>query len=330
MMRNRQRGFTLVELMIAMTLGLLMGGAIISVFVYNRDSFDRDDMIQRMQDDARNAIRELANDLSMAGYWSDVLVPAAVVLDGTLAVTTDCGPAGVANWIFRPVAPGAATQSLAVTTVDNATGATANAAYSCIDPGEIVPGTDVVAIKRVAGAETTPPRTANTVYVRSNGTVGLMYREPLGVPAVVVTPPFTEWEYRPGIYYVRNFGVTRGDGVPTLCRKVLRFSAPPTTVTDCLAQGIESLQLEYGIDSDGDGQPNVFLPNPTQLQLQTAVAARIYVLARSVEADNQYTNDKTYTLSNAPAYTPADRFYRRVFSISVNMHNLRALQALGS
>lgn len=322
------RGFTLIELMIAMTLSMLMAAAIISVFVYNRDSFDRDDMIQRMQEDARNAVREFANDLSMAGYWSDVVVPAAIVPDGTLAVATDCGPGAIGNWIYRTVAPGT-TRSLAVTTVDNATGATANAAFSCINPGEIVPGTDVVGVKRVAGAEAALPRTPDTVYVRSNGTVALMFREPLGVPAAVVSPPFTEWEYRPSIYYVRNFGQRPGDGVPTLCRKVLQYGAPPTVVTECLAQGIEDLQVEFGLDTDSDGQPNIFLPNPSLAELQTAVSARIYVLARSVESDNQYTNDKTYSISNAPAFTPADNYYRRVFSISVNMNNLRAQQAFG-
>lgn len=329
MMNRPQTGFTLVELMISMALGLLMGGAIVAVFVFNRHSFDADEMVQRMQDDARHAIRELTNDLSMAGYWSDLVFPTAVVQDGTLAVATDCGPAGIGNWIYQPVAPGT-TQSLAVTTLDNATGAMANAAYACINAGELQPGTDVVAIKRVAGAEAAAPLAANAVYLRSNGTVGILYREPLGVPAVPVPAPFTEWEYRPSIYYVRNFAVVPGDNVPTLCRKVLTFVAPPTMGTECLATGIEDLQVEFGLDTDADGQPNIFLPNPTLAQMQTAISARIYVLARSSEFDVQYTNDKTYTISNAPAYTPADNFYRRVFRITVGMHNLRALRNFGT
>jgi type IV pilus assembly protein PilW len=328
--RGTERGFTLVELMISMVLGVLMGGAIISVFVYNRHSFDSDDMVQRMQDDARNAIREFTNDLGMAGYWADVVNPAAVAQDGTLAVAVDCGPAGIGNWIYRTVAPGT-TRSLSVTTVDNATGAAANAAFSCINAGELMAGTDIVAIKRVAGGDSTAPLDTDTVYLRSNGTIGLLYREPLGAaPAVVIPAPFTEWEYRPSIYYVRNFGVVPGDNVPTLCRKVLQFAAPPTMITECLAQGIENLQVEFGLDTDSDGQPNVFVADPTFLEMQTAVSARIYVLARSVESDTQYTNDKTYTISNAPAYTPADNFYRRVFTITVALHNLRALQSFGS
>lgn len=329
MPRTHSKGFTLVELMIAMVLGLLMGGAVISVFVYNRHSFDRDEMMQRMQDDSRHAIRELSNDLGMAGYLADLVVPSMVVLDGSLAVATDCGPAGIPNWIYRTVAPGG-TQSLAVTSVDNATGVAANASYSCINPAELVPGSDVIAIKRVAGKQLTPPADADVVYLRSNGTLGLLYREPMGVPAANVPPPFAEWEYRPSIYYVRNFAVIAGDGIPTLCRKVLQFASPPTMVTECLARGIENLQIEYGLDPDIDGQPNAFVANPTFAELQTAISARILLLARSVDRDTKYSNDKTYSVSNAPPYTPADSFYRRVFTITVSMHNLRALQALRS
>jgi type IV pilus assembly protein PilW len=101
-------------------------------------------------------------------------------------------------------------------------------------------------------------------------------------------------------------------------------------VTECLAQGIEDLQVEFGLDPDGDGEPNVYVADPSLAQMQTAVSARIYVLARSVERDIQYTNDKTYQLSNAPAYAPADNFLRRVFSVTVGMRNLVSLRTLRS
>lgn len=320
----------MVELMIAMALGLLMAGAIITVFVYNRHGFDRDESVMRMQDDARQAVREITEDLRLAGFWADIVLPSAITPDGSLAVGTDCGPAGVVNWVYQTVTPGT-NESLAVTVVDNATGATANASFSCIAAGEIVPGTDVVAIKRVAGARIPGPAVANTVYLRTNGTLGLLYLEPMpGPPAVAVPPPFSEWEYRPAIYYVRNFAFNPGDGIPTLCRKVLQFGGVPAMVTECLARGVEDLQVEFGLDSDGDGEPNVYVPNPALADLQTAVSTRIFVLARSAERDIQYTNNKTYTLSNGAVYTPADDFYRRVFSVTVGLRNLASLRRLRS
>jgi type IV pilus assembly protein PilW len=328
--RSKASGFTIVELMVAMLLGLLLGGAILTTYVSNRNSFNRDESIGRMQDGARQAVRDIVNDLSMAGFWADLVLPSAIFADASLGVGTDCGPAGVVNWVYRVVTPGTG-DSLAVAAVDNATGATANASFSCIAAGEIVPGTDIVAIKRLAGARAPAVLAADTVYLRTNGTFGLLYREPAAVPPAVEIPvPFSEWEYRPSIYYVRNFAVTAGDGIPTLCRKVLQYGALPTMITECLAQGIEDLQVEFGLDADGDGEPNVYVADPTIAEMQTAVSARIFVLARSVERDLQYTNDKTYRLSNAPAYAPADNFLRRVFSVTVGLRNMSSLRTLRS
>lgn len=323
-----QNGFSLVELMIAMTLGLVLSGGLISIFINNRHSFDRDDVILSMQDDARHAIRELVNDLTMAGLWADLILPASIVPDTSLGVGIDCGPVAAADWIYRAVIPGTS-QSESLTMVDNATVASANASFSCLG-AEIVPGTDIVAIKRVAGARAPMVLTDNTVYLRTNGTVGLLFQEPADVPPVVPVPvPFTDWEYRPSIYYVRNFAIQAGDDIPTLCRKVLDFGPVPNMVTECLAQGVEDLQVEVGLDSNGDGNPNVYLPNPTPAQMQNAVSARLFVLARSTQSDIKYTNEKSYSISNAPVYAPNDNFYRRVYSVVVGLRNLKALTNLG-
>lgn len=327
---NNAQGFTIVELMIAMVLGLLLGGVIITIFVQNRHGFDRDESVVRMQDDARQAVRELVNDLSMAGFLADLVLPSLVTEDDSLAVATDCGPAGGgANWIYQAVTPGTDV-SHAVTIADNAVNA--NASFSCIPAGEFMPGTDVIAIKRAAGARLVGAPVANTVYLRTNGTLALLYREPENTPpAVTIDPPFTEWEYRPSVYYIRNYANVPGDGIPTLCRRVLQYGGGvPTMVPECLAQGIENLQVEFGLDTDDDAEPNVFVAAPTLAELQTAVAARIYVLARSTNEDKQYRNEKTYQLSNAPAYTPSDNFYRRVYSVTVGLHNLASLRKLGS
>ena len=99
--------------------------------------------------------------------------------------------------------------------------------------------------------------------------------------------------------------------------------------TECLATGIENLQLEYGIDTTSDGQPNVFLPNPTLAQIQDVVSARIFVLARTTEIDVHYTNAKTFSISNSPDYAPNDSFHRRVFSTSVSVQNIRSMNMMG-
>jgi type IV pilus assembly protein PilW len=325
--RHGQYGFSVIELMIAMLLSMVLAGAIISVFVNNNQSFKQDENVGRMQDDTRHALREIAFDLSMAGHYADLHVPSSVSYDGGLTIGQDCGPVGEANWMYR--ATEAVTgNSLSIMAIDNATNAAVAAAHSCFVNGELLDGTDVVAIKRVAGAEATA-LSANGAYLRTNGTVGVLFSglAPTA-PPVVVAPPRADWAFRPSIYYIRQFANTPGDNIPTLCRKALRGPGPGMT-TECLATGIENLQIEYGIDTTGNGQPNVYLSNPSLAQMQNVVAARIFLIGRTTEIDTRYTNTKTYAISNAPAFVPNDSFHRRVFSTSVAIQNIRTMNMMG-
>ena len=323
---KKQSGFSLVELMVALGLSMVLAVAVVTVFVNNSHSFNQDENVSRMQDDARHALRELAFEISMAGHYAELLVPGAVQADATLSIGTDCGPAGQLNWAYRTVQPGTDT-SLSLTAVDNATSATVIAAHSCFQAGEVVDGTDVVSIKRVAGAEAAAP-TNDSVYLRTNGTQGLLYSAPMpGTPTVNVPAPNADWEYRPSIYYIRQFANAPGDGIPTLCRKVLR-GATPGMRTECLATGIEDLQVEYGIDTSENGQPNIYINSPTVAEIQNVVTARIFLLARTTEPDVKYANQKTFSISNAPNYTPNDSFHRRVFSTSVAVQNVRSMNMM--
>jgi len=325
-LRKLQTGFTVVELMIATTLSMVLGAAVVTVFVNNSYSYNQDDNIARMQDDARHALREIAFDISMAGHYAELHIPDAVTPDGGLSIGIDCGPAGEVNWMYRTVEAGTG-NTMSIAAIDNATNAAAVAAHSCFQPAELLDGTDVVAIKRVAGAETAAPAVGN-VYLRTNGTVGLLFNGPApSAPPIVVAPPRADWVYRPSIYYIRRFANAPGDNLPTLCRKVLRGAGPSMT-TECLATGIENLQIEYGIDTTDDGHPNVYMTNPTLTQMQAAVAARIFLVARTTDIDTRYTNGKTYSISNSPDMVPDDSFHRRVFSTSVSIQNIRSINMM--
>jgi type IV pilus assembly protein PilW len=324
---RNQLGFTLVELMIAIGLSMILSIAVVTVFANNRHSFNQDANVQRMQDDARHALREITYEISMAGHYADLLIPGSVTRDNNLTLTTDCGPIGTAEWMYQTVQAGTG-QFLSVVALDNATPAQAAANFTCINGGEFVDGTDVVAIKRVAGVRAGVPTNGN-IYLRTNGTVGLLYQEPLTTPPVIPIPaPNAAWEYRPSIFYIRNFARTPGDDIPTLCKKVLRGPAPGMT-TECIATGIEDLQMEYGIDTTNDGFANLYLPAPTLAEMQSVVVARVTLLARSAKSDSKYQNDKTYNLSNADPLSPADGFRRQVVSTTIGIQNIRSLKAMG-
>jgi len=326
-LKNYQSGFSVVEIMIAMLLSMALAIGVITIFVNNSYNFNQDENVSRMQDDARHALREIAFDISMAGHYSDLHIPDIVTPDAALSIGTDCGPTGELNWMYRTndLVTG---ESLSITAIDNATNASADAAHSCFTAGELEDGTDVVSIKRVAGAESAA-LAAGSVYLRTNGTVGLLFRAPFPVgPSAVVATPRADWQFRPTIYFIRQFANVPGDGIPTLCRKVLSGAGPNMT-TECLATGIEDLQIEYGIDNTEDGHANVYLTNPTLTEMQNVVSARIFLLARTTEIDTRYTNDKTYSLSNSGDYQPDDSFHRRVYSTSITIQNIRTMNMMG-
>jgi len=61
-------GFSLIELMIAMTIGLVILAAVIQIFVRSHATYQLDEGMSRVQENARFSMDYLAKDIRMAGY----------------------------------------------------------------------------------------------------------------------------------------------------------------------------------------------------------------------------------------------------------------------
>jgi len=91
-----------------------------------------------------------------------------------------------------------------------------------------------------------------------------------------------------------------------------------------LVEGIESLQILYGEDTDTDGSPNNQVPAGTvALNMDKVVSVRISLGAMTIE-DNLTQQANPVSVFGA-AYTPpaVDRKIRRVFSTTIALRNLR-------
>jgi hypothetical protein len=89
----------------------------------------------------------------------------------------------------------------------------------------------------------------------------------------------------------------------------------------CLVEGIENLQLEFGIDDDGDAQPDRFESAPDAAELAAAVAARIYLLVRSIHPVPGHVDDRSYVLGQTRVAPPLDAHYRRLLQTTVLLRN---------
>ena len=145
--------------------------------------------------------------------------------------------------------------------------------------------------------------------------------------------------YQTHIYYVANNN-RAGDGIPTLKRLELGSSgeAPTWSTVVPLAEGIENLQVEYGLDLARDGVADVSAANPSTVNgcadaacavnnWRAAVAVRIHVLARNTQASPGYVDRKSYTLgrdAGGSAHSIAaanDAYKRHVFQTQVALPN---------
>jgi type IV pilus assembly protein PilW len=91
--------------------------------------------------------------------------------------------------------------------------------------------------------------------------------------------------------------------------------------TECLVEGIEQLQLEFGIDETGDQLADRFEVAPGLAELRTAVAVRIYLLVRSLHSVAGYVDTRSYTLGSARLEAPNDGYYRRLMQTTVLLRN---------
>lgn len=325
---HKQHGFTLIELMIAMVLGLLLTGALLTMLSQARKSFQQDEFFASMQDESRYAMQELTGDISMAGYIGDILVPEIIAFDSSLtgSLGDDCERSDGESFAYRLTDSSTGVDTTLIG-MDNITAANAVAQFDCLLAGELVAGTDIIAVKHLAGAITDSAALEDgDVVVRYNGTVGSLFVHPI---AGTVPTPFEDRIYTPAIYFIRNYTDTPGDGTPSLCRKVLVGGASVNMTSECIAEGIENLQVEYGIDNNGDGSVDSYLTAPTQEEIETTVSVRVFLLARTSEVDRGYSNDKTYTLSNATSFAPDDSFRRRVYMTTASVPNVRNRMLIG-
>lgn len=326
---KRHHGMTIIEVMIALTIGLLITAAIASMFISMSKSYKQNDAIARLQENARFALELMTQDLRHAGYFGNVADPGFVnITRGPTTNVDSCGGTlGTTVGIYNFQTPGLVLSYGNTITSDPATlsvninGVNTNIYNTCLTADDIpTDGSSILLVKRTATThipETpTDQRVSGVIYVRSNGSTSELY----SLANDTSLSEATNLEYQPHIYYI--------DGNDTLQRKYLRFDNPPTLVSEPLAQGIDAFHIEFGIDPDRNGTPEYYYsPDAGTIAdpdiLADAVSATIYILARTTVADPDHSDGKTYQLGGMNRGPYNDRFHRRVYTASTSLKNIR-------
>jgi type IV pilus assembly protein PilW len=324
-----QRGLTLIELMLGVALGFLVSGIVLSLYINTSRSLAQNERYAWMQENARFALKALSEDLTMADFWGRVIATDVIGAN----VTSPTGDCGVDIDIFN---------GNTATLVNNYHASPASTQFTpCAAlTTDVRPNTDLLALKRVEGSSTASTfidaadidgdsdtteiltlgasdLSNGVVYLRSTGSAGTFIDD-----ASPSNPPGTgqsDWRYMPRIYFVRDYYESAGDQIPALCR--LAISGVGLTTTECIAEGIEDFHIQFGIDTDKNTIANIYTSTPTLSEMENAVSARVYLLARSIDADPHFTNDTQYVLGDSIIPAANDGFYRRVYSTTILLRN---------
>lgn len=325
----RQQGFSLIELMIAITISLLITVAILQLFLDISRTNNELAKTNLQIENGRFAIQVLQRDLMHAGFWNSH-IPAfddAGVNGGGLPPVA--APAPCANFTAADA------EALLAMPAQSYSGAPAG----CNGISDLSARSDVLVTRHAATQATAPAdAVANTVYLQVSHCIDDAVTHSLATSGFVLrekncSTPSELRDFETNIYYVR------GGDVPALMligRDGGGFASPQV-----LIEGIEAFQIELGIDDvnavlgepvdysagvRGDGAPDRYVrcgaTGCDVDDLVNAVSAKIYLLVRNIEPTPGYTDTKTYQFGNSAVGPFNDQFKRHAFISSVRFNNV--------
>ena len=297
----RQRGVSLVELMVAMALGLFLLFALVEILINGKQSFGFANHQSRLQENGRIATNMVISDLKRAGYMggnSDV--PNIFGSAGQVTPDTTCATANN-TWgrmIIQPVF------GLNDT----------NAGYACIADATYLRG-DIIAVRYASPWIATGALTANRLYLRSSMFQGMIFTgsdQALAPVNTVDDDPKSVRELAASAYFVGDSGRTcGGQAVPSLFHVRLDDNGQP--VAEELLPGIEDLQVQYG-------EAGQYVNADAVADWSDVVTARVWLLVRAECAESGFTDGRTYNMGDQ-VYVPADSFRRQLYSSVVMFRN---------
>lgn len=346
--RTACRAFTLVELMIALTIGLVLLGGLANVYV--NSSRNHAELIKASEHTGNGgmAMWILSRDAFEAGYFGE---------------------------FYRLPDPGSSLPDPCATTVPELYAALAfplqgydapaASPLACLSNGDFVSGTDILVIRHADGTALAPTDTpiASEVYLqgvagaaevqigagsspvgttlKADGTTAGIFKKD-GVTAADIR------KLQVHIYFVAPCSVPGNGGdsctgagddggmpIPTLKRLELTAVGGATAWrTVSLIEGVQNLQIDYGIDNlpatrnpatdqIGDGAPDTYVSSPATADWPNAVSLKVHLIARATQPTPGHADVKTYDMGLAgPAGAFNDAFKRRLFASVMRVINV--------
>lgn len=347
-MRLNQKGFSIVELMVALLLGLFLVSGVTGMYISSKQTYRMTDNLSRLQESLRFSLDFISHDIRMASY-----LPCRSTTNNTNAVVN-----GATTWFLDYFDRGIHGYEGGV---------------DAIPVASVVTGTDAIVILKASAFASSlnfhnaggsafelnssfsdqdfergrlgvicDPRQAS-IFQISDADTGLKtvsYGDNTNIVPGNTTTTIGNYgedaliaSYKPEIYYIRQS--SQNTNVNSLWRSYLVADGPiagtNTAQMDAeeLLEGVESMQILYGVDitAPNDQVVDRYVTANNVADWQSVIAVRLGLLMATGEEVTAQVDTNTYNvagtlISDSSAIShPADRKLRYVTNTTINIRN---------
>jgi len=275
---HKQSGLSLIELMIAVTIGLFLLTGIATSYMTSVKSSSNRDQFSMLEDNARLALDVITKSLEHTGYANGLTIENRFVKNRATIIEENCG-SGFKNVVDQSIFPNKPTFDVVASGV--ATGDSITTVYL----GDNRLNTDcaggvLVSDCRLAAGVTDNARIYNSFFLAKDANDSL------------------------------------------LC------AGSRQTEQQVVAEGIENIQILYGVDSGAAAGTDLKIDrfvNAEELFAQglesSVVSIQVALLVRSLLPVKNKAESKTFKLLDVEYTSAADRYRREVFTTTIRLRN---------
>ncbi|MGY8835757.1 MAG: PilW family protein [Enterobacterales bacterium] len=328
----KQKGFTLVEVMISLFIGGLILGGVMFTFISMKVTTKDTMSIGELQESGRLAINIMQRDIEQVGFWGTYYDDSFTAANTTVTATGVAGDCleGANNGSFPDLISSSNFRTIYAKTTkikDN---------LNCINDG-IIPAddkeTDILQLKflqgdpqydAVAGTNTTSDKINYFIAEQEQARFVTGKYTPTNINATI-------WPYSHHVYYIKEEEYVVNNKkikVPVLRRKRL-VNGKMTSET--IMEGVENMRFLFGLDTNSDSRVDTYKSASTITAAEWEnrkgmLTVQVFLLIRALQPDPRIKlKNQKYFLGEGAGKRELnfdDNYRRTVFTTTIRLSNV--------
>lgn len=317
----KQKGFTLVEMMISLFIGGLILGGVMFTYIGMKVTTKDTMTIGELQESGRLAINIMQRDIEQIGFWGTYYDDSftAVNTDTLSNPGADCFE-GLNNGSFPDLATASNFRTIYAKVAD------VSKELNCVT--NPVKGTDIIQLKFLQGDQLTESetQTSENYFIAEQERAQFKRGEITGSSVNASIWPYSHHVYyiSEQTYKVNNKNLT----VPALMRKRL---VGASITTETIMEGVENMRFVFGLDTNSDNRVDTYrsiksMEHTDWENRKGILTVQVFLLIRALQPDpGVKIKNQTYTLGEDKDKRElkfTDSFRRTVFTTTIRLNNV--------